>query len=95
MGSVNNIVALGTMFWKSGPNELLHTVPLGEDHMRVSIDVVKVKDALLPIPISEEVATVGDAVGCFVAWPKDLIFFAPEVEYHYAFFHVEFELLDY
>ncbi|XP_058195235.1 uncharacterized protein LOC131311701 isoform X1 [Rhododendron vialii] len=79
VGSVNNIVALGTMFWKSGPNELLHTVPLGEDHMRVSIDVVKVKDALLPIPISEEVATVGDAVGWFVAWPKDLIFFAPEV----------------
>lgn len=85
MGSVNNIVALGTMFWKRGPNELLHTVPLGEDNMRVSIDVVKVEDALLPIPISEEQATVGAAVGCFVAWPKNLIFFAPEVQYHSAF----------
>lgn len=79
LGSVNNIVAHGTMFWKTGPNEVLHTTPLGEGNMRVSIDVVKVSNAILPIPIPGEATTVGEAVGCHVAWPKNLIYFAPEV----------------
>lgn len=85
VGSVNNIVAYGTMYTKSGPNELLHTIPLGEGNMRVSIDFVKVKEALLPIPIRGEAATIGEAVGRHVAWPQDLIFFTPEV-YSLAWF---------
>ncbi|KAH7838044.1 hypothetical protein Vadar_021409 [Vaccinium darrowii] len=79
LGSVDNIVAHGTMFWKSGPNEVLHTTPLGEGNMRVCIDVVKVSNAILPIPIPGEASTIGEAVGCHVAWPKNLIYFAPEV----------------
>lgn len=59
-------------------------VPLEESNLRVSIDVVKVGEAFLPIPIPEGLhsvgaATVGEAVGFHVAWPKSLILFAPEV----------------
>ncbi|KAI8556915.1 hypothetical protein RHMOL_Rhmol05G0293600 [Rhododendron molle] len=78
LGSVDNIVAYGTMYWKSGPNELLHTVPLGDSNMRVSIDVVKVKEALLPVPISKDVTTVGDAIGCQVG-SKRLTKVAPKI----------------
>ncbi|KAI8523445.1 hypothetical protein RHMOL_Rhmol13G0074100 [Rhododendron molle] len=110
LGSVDNIVAYGTMYWKSGPNELLHTVPLGDSNMRVSIDVVKVKEALLPVPISKDVTTVGDAIGCQVG-SKRLTKVAPKIptmvgnernfscfphnmEIIMYFFHINFELLD-
>lgn len=79
MGSLDNIVAHGTMFEKVGPEEPLHTVPLGEANVRVSIDFVIQKDAILPVPIPGEMYVVGDATGYHVAWPKNLILFGNEV----------------
>lgn len=67
------------VFEKKGLNELLHTVPLGKDNLRVSVDIVKVEEALLPIPIPGEATTVGEAVGFHVAWPSNLVLCAPEV----------------
>ncbi|XP_058201697.1 uncharacterized protein LOC131316371 isoform X2 [Rhododendron vialii] len=78
VGSLDNIVAHGTMFEKVGPEEPLHTVPLGEANVRVSIDFVIQKDAILPVPIVGELYVVGDATGYHVAWPKNLILFGNE-----------------
>ncbi|KAF7113226.1 hypothetical protein RHSIM_RhsimUnG0147600 [Rhododendron simsii] len=78
VGSLDNIVAHGTMFEKVGPEEPLHTVPLGEANVLVSIDFVIQEDVILPIPILGETYVVGDATGYHVAWPKFLILFGNE-----------------
>lgn len=79
VGSLDNIVAHGTVFEKLGPEEPLHTVPLGEANFRVCIDFVIEKDAILPVPIPGEVNIVGEATGYHVAWPKNLILLGNEV----------------
>lgn len=52
---------------------VLHGRPLNPDHSRVSIIIVLDADALLPVPINEELETVGHALNTIVAWPKTLI----------------------
>jgi hypothetical protein len=60
--------------------DLLHHRPLPDGHLKVSVDVVLDKDALLPIPdIVSETTFLRDAIGSFVAWPLDLIFIDDEV----------------
>ncbi|KAI5395503.1 hypothetical protein KIW84_061891 [Lathyrus oleraceus] len=60
--------------------DLLHHRPLPDGHLKVSVDVVLDKDALLPIPdIVSETTLLRDAIGSFVAWPLDLIFIDDEV----------------
>lgn len=73
VGSREHIVAHGTMFERVGPHETIHTVLLGPDNVRVSVDVVIVEDALLPIPIPGEAATIGETLGYQLAWPKKLV----------------------
>ena len=51
--------------------------------MRVAIHVVVVHNALLPIPIPDEITYVGDAIGCHVAWPKNLVLTGDEVHISY------------
>ncbi|XP_028096532.1 uncharacterized protein LOC114296432 [Camellia sinensis] len=80
VGSIENTVAHGTVYERIEPNEPIHTVPLGESNVRVSIEVVIQKDAPLPIPISDEMLIVGEAVGFFVAWPKNLVLVGDEDE---------------
>lgn len=80
MGSREHIVAHGTMYERTGPLEKIHTVSLGSANVRVSIDFVIVEDALLPIPIPGEAATVGEALGYQVAWPKNLVVVNYEVK---------------
>lgn len=79
MGNRENIVARGTVYETTGPNEVIHSVPLGEGNVRVSIDVVLVNDALLPIPIAGEITILGHAMGYQVAWPKKLVLVGNEV----------------
>lgn len=55
------------MYERIEPNEAIHTVPLGESNLHVSIQVVIQKDVPLPIPIPDEMFIVGEAVGFFVA----------------------------
>lgn len=69
------------MYERIEPNEAIHTVPLGESNVRVSVEVVIQKDAPLPIPIPDEMLIVGEAVGFFVAWPKNLVLVGDEVKY--------------
>ncbi|KAH7849778.1 hypothetical protein Vadar_022857 [Vaccinium darrowii] len=78
VGSLDNIVAHGEMFEKVGPEEVVHTVPLGDAYVRVYIDFVIKKDAILPVPIAGEVSIVGEATGYYVAWPKNLVLLGDE-----------------
>ncbi|KAI5436875.1 hypothetical protein KIW84_023120 [Lathyrus oleraceus] len=72
------LVGKGKVHNTSG--DLLHHRPLPDGHLKVSVDVVLDKDALLPIPdIVSETTLLRDAIGSFVAWPLDLIFIDDEV----------------
>ena len=67
----NKIVATGLVFEKVGPNDMVHNVRLGEDNVRVSIDVVYQPDANLPVlVVNADMITVGHALNSQVAWPK-------------------------
>ena len=55
------------------PSSVVHGRPLGADQSRVSIQVVLDPNALLPVPIGEEIITVGQAVHTMVVWPNSLI----------------------
>ncbi|KAI5407448.1 hypothetical protein KIW84_053636, partial [Lathyrus oleraceus] len=71
------LVGKGKVHNTSG--DLLHHRPLPDGHLKVSVDVVLDKDALLPIPdIVSETTFLRDAIGSFVAWPLDLIFIDDE-----------------
>ncbi|KAL6209234.1 hypothetical protein ACLB2K_020177 [Fragaria x ananassa] len=73
--TMENIVAIAKVIDVGGEssNQLLHGVPLGENNMRVSVIRAIKGDALVPIPVKDEILTVDDAVGSCVAWPKDLV----------------------
>ncbi|KAL6125644.1 hypothetical protein ACLB2K_073699 [Fragaria x ananassa] len=73
--TVENIVAIEKVIDVGGEssNQLLHDVPLGENNVRVSVIRAIEGDALVPIPVRDEILTVDDAVGSCVAWPKDLV----------------------
>lgn len=70
----NPIVATGKVFNTHGKQPvMLHNKPLEPGYMRVTVIEPKVHDAPLPMP-SDDAHTVFEAVGAFVAWPKNLIF---------------------
>ena len=54
-------------------SSVVHGRPLGLDQSRVSIMVVLDPNALLPVPVGEEIVIVGQAVHTMVAWPNSLI----------------------
>ncbi|XP_024198524.1 uncharacterized protein LOC112201828 [Rosa chinensis] len=66
---VDNIVAIGTIIQVNvaSSDQLIHGVPLGKENMRVSVVRAIVDDALLPIPVKDEIVTVSDAIGTCVA----------------------------
>ena len=80
VGTIDKIVARGMIYEGVGPDEVIHTVPLGEANVRVSIDIVIIKEALLPIPIPGEANKVGEAIGYQVAWPRNLVLVGDEVQ---------------
>lgn len=69
----DNIVAHGTAWLSTGPNHLLHGMPLGVGNARVVINVAEKGQVPLPIPPNAETLYVTDAVGSFIAWPRTLI----------------------
>ncbi|KAL6218702.1 hypothetical protein ACLB2K_011912 [Fragaria x ananassa] len=73
--TMENIVAMAKVIDVGGEssNQLLYGVPLGENNMHVSVIRAIEGDALVPIPVRDEILTVDDAVGSCVAWPKDLV----------------------
>ncbi|GMN23948.1 hypothetical protein TIFTF001_040515 [Ficus carica] len=66
------LVAIGRAYMDCVPIDIVHGIPLGEENVRGTITVLKLKHVLLPIPTN--VATcIEEAVGGFVAWPKRLV----------------------
>ncbi|KAJ1427460.1 Papain-like cysteine peptidase superfamily [Sesbania bispinosa] len=60
----------------------LHTKSLPPGHHKASIDVVQLhkEDSPLPVPIEDEnLMTIRDAIGTYVAWPRSLINLPPRV----------------
>ncbi|KAK1264754.1 hypothetical protein QJS04_geneDACA023239 [Acorus gramineus] len=72
-GYANLQEELGKVFDVVEPNETIHTIRLGENNRRVSIEIALSPYAPLPIPVGDEMITVMEDVGSFVEWPKDLI----------------------
>ncbi|CAA7025611.1 unnamed protein product [Microthlaspi erraticum] len=57
--------------WASNnPEKNVHFVPLGNNTVRVWIDIVNVKDAAVWRPCSE-IEAMEDAIGTSIAWPED------------------------
>lgn len=73
IGNKTNIVAEGIVFDRNGPNEKIHNIALGENNVRVSISKVISSSAILPIPVPSEMYFVKEAIGSYVAWPKELV----------------------
>lgn len=73
LGTIDNIVAHGSIIELDGPNATIHGIPLGKTNIRVAINVALNRTACLPIPVRDELITVGQAVGSQVAWPKNLV----------------------
>ncbi|KAI3853508.1 hypothetical protein MKX03_017239 [Papaver bracteatum] len=72
-------VEAGNVF-DSTPGEKVHIVKLGEDKLRVQVLTSKDLQALVPVPVEDEIVTVKDALGGFLAWPKRLIVIEKEGE---------------
>ncbi|GMN58635.1 hypothetical protein TIFTF001_027729 [Ficus carica] len=66
------LVAIGRAYIDCVLTNTVHGIPLGEENVRVTITVPKLKRALLPI-LTNEATIVEEAVSGFVAWPKRLI----------------------
>ncbi|KAL6574985.1 hypothetical protein OROMI_012270 [Orobanche minor] len=70
--NLNNQVARGTTFLSDQQGQTIHGVPLQDDCYRVSVDEV-VKGAAFLLYEADDMRTVEDALGSFVAWPKNHI----------------------
>ncbi|KAK0579540.1 hypothetical protein LWI29_027641 [Acer saccharum] len=73
MGASNNVVAHGTIMASDDPFDTIHGIPISYENVRVSIDVAIKPLAPLPFSVRDELLTVGEAVGSYVVWPKNLI----------------------
>ena len=72
--SRTQMIANGTVYL-TPPRQLLHNRPLPTDCYKVSVDEALVEAAFIPDVGNNESQTVKDAVGSFVAWPKDQVIF--------------------
>ena len=67
----NFIVAFGKAYNMEDACQVLHTISLGSDCVRLSIH--DPLDDSAPLSISHsEMITVSDVVGAFIVWPKNL-----------------------
>ncbi|KAH9619182.1 hypothetical protein KSS87_010210, partial [Heliosperma pusillum] len=70
-------VAIGTIYPLEGSNQVIHGTPLLIGNARVSVDKILEGTAPLPFP-TPYLERVGDAIGSFVQWPKELIIVGEE-----------------
>ncbi|GMN47146.1 hypothetical protein TIFTF001_016341 [Ficus carica] len=68
----NVLIAIGRAYMECVPINTVQGIPLGEENVRVTITILKLKHVLLPIP-TNEATIVEEAVSKFVVWPKRLI----------------------
>lgn len=77
LGSLDNIVATGTSMKTDDPDELCHGYPLGDQNVRVSIEIAKQEYAKVPFPVGDDIKTVRQAMGSWIAWPDHLVIYTP------------------
>ena len=65
------VVAEGRWATKD-PKQKVHFVPLGDNAVKVWVDIVKVSDVKVWRP-SDEVEIMEDALGTAIAWPEDKV----------------------
>lgn len=66
------------------PCQTIHGAPFGDNNMCVSIYCTLEEKARVPFPMRDEIKTVKQAMGSWVAWPKDMIIMSHEnVSFHY------------
>ena len=74
VGTTSNIVAYATIETDvSSGNQNLHGVPLAKENARVSIKCVVQGTATIPFRIHKEITTVEQAIGTYIAGPRELI----------------------
>lgn len=74
MGSKDNVVAEGSVYPMTEAAPTMHCMTFPDACVRVSIEKALSGGALLPLPNgSGEHLYVKDAVGSFVAWPKEFV----------------------
>ncbi|KAF1866055.1 hypothetical protein Lal_00013491 [Lupinus albus] len=56
---------------------MLNNAHISPNQVRVSIDITIEEDAFLPIPLDEDIITLGGAICTFVAWPVHLVDVVP------------------
>jgi len=63
------LVAIGRLY---PGGSTMHIVQMSDDLARVVVE--DVRDATTPVPVpTEEVKIVGEALGTFISWPKQLV----------------------
>ena len=68
----NHVVVYKKAYNTEDSRQILHTMPIGSDWVRVNIINPLDENASLPIP-HNEMKTVGEVVGAFIVLPKKLI----------------------
>ncbi|KAF1867895.1 hypothetical protein Lal_00012791 [Lupinus albus] len=68
-------VAIGMVY--NTQDAIIHHAQIPSNHLKVSIDISIEDDALMPIPVDEDIITIGLALATFVGWPKHLIDLVP------------------
>ena len=66
------LVVIGRAYMDHVPTDTVHGIPLGEENVRVTINIPKLKHALLPI-LTNEATIIEEVVGGFVASLKKSI----------------------
>lgn len=70
--SGNNKVVAERRWASDNPKHTVHCFPLGDNAVKVWVDIVNVNTAAVWKP-SSEIECLGDAFGSVVAWPKDKV----------------------
>lgn len=61
------------MVYPTEDRQKVHGIDIPIGHKCVSVDGIIQADALLPVPVRDELVTVRDALGSFLPWPEELI----------------------
>ena len=73
MDKGRDVVARRTIISSADASLEVFGVLLGEDNFSVSIDVVLVGDAVIPIHLRDSPVVVKDVLGQHVPWPKQFV----------------------
>ena len=71
-GDNQKLAAIGRAWLQNSALDTVHGEPIGDENVRVSIDVAIERKAIIPFP-TDEAFYMEDIVGGFVRWPRRLV----------------------